>query len=52
MECNLKNLYLKDVVPAMMKGRSYQNIHQVPKLEKIVVNCSTGSAQEIGRAHV
>lgn len=50
MECDLKNLYLKDVVPAMMKGRSYQNIHQVPKLEKIVVNCSMGSAQDIKAA--
>ena len=50
MECDLKNLYLKDVVPAMMKGRSYQNIHQVPKLEKIVVNCSTGSAQDVKAA--
>ena len=50
MECDLKNLYLKDVVPAMMKGRNYQNIHQVPKLEKIVVNCSTGSAQDVKAA--
>lgn len=50
MECDLKNLYLKEVVPAMMKGRSYQNTHQVPKLEKIVVNCSTGSAQDVKAA--
>jgi large subunit ribosomal protein L5 len=50
MECDLKNLYLKEVVPAMMKGRKYQNTHQVPKLEKIVVNCSTGSAQDVKAA--
>ena len=50
MECDLKNLYVKDVVPAMMKARNYQNVHQVPKLEKIVLNCSTGSAQDVKAA--
>ena len=43
MENDLKAHYLKTVVPAMMKNRGYTNLHQVPKLEKIVLNCSVGS---------
>ena len=47
MENDLKVHYLKTVVPAMMKSRGYTNPHQVPKLEKIVLNCSVGSLTDI-----
>ena len=47
MENDLKVHYLKTVVPAMIKIRGYSNTHQVPKLEKIVLNCSVGSATDI-----
>jgi large subunit ribosomal protein L5 len=47
MENDLKVHYLKHVVPAMMKSRAYMNGHQVPKLEKIVLNCSVGSVTDI-----
>jgi len=47
METDLKVHYLKTVVPAMMKTRGYTNLHQVPKLEKIVLNCSVGSLTDI-----
>jgi large subunit ribosomal protein L5 len=47
MENDLKVHYLKIVVPAMMKNRGYTNLHQVPKLEKIVLNCSVGSLTDI-----
>jgi len=47
MENDLKVHYLKTVVPAMMKNRGYTNLHQVPKLEKIVLNCSVGSLTDI-----
>ena len=47
MENDLKAHYLKTVVPAMMKSRGYTNLHQVPKLEKIVLNCSVGSLTDI-----
>jgi len=47
MENDLKVHYLKTVVPAMMKSRGYTNLHQVPKLEKIVLNCSVGSLTDI-----
>jgi large subunit ribosomal protein L5 len=47
MENDLKVHYLKTVVPAMIKNRGYTNLHQVPKLEKIVLNCSVGSLTDI-----
>lgn len=39
----LKKAYLEQVVPALMASRSYKNKHQVPKLEKIVLNTGIGS---------
>lgn len=38
--------YKQDVVPAMMKKFGYKSIMQVPKLDKIVINVSTGEARE------
>ena len=40
----LKTHYLEEVVPAMMKSRSYKNKHQVPSVEKIVLNSGVSSA--------
>ncbi len=40
----LREKYLKDIVPALMKQFSYKNINEVPKLEKIVVNIGVGGA--------
>jgi large subunit ribosomal protein L5 len=40
----LKEKYKKEVAPAMMKEFSYENVMQVPKLEKIVVNIGLGAA--------
>lgn len=50
MENDLKAHYLKSVVPAMIKVRNYTNVHQVPKLEKIVLNCSVGSSGDVKNA--
>ena len=50
MENDLKAHYLKSVVPAMIKARNYANVHQVPKLEKIVLNCSVGSSTDVKNA--
>ncbi len=36
-----KALYDREVKQKMMKRFSYKNIHQVPKIEKIIVNCCT-----------
>lgn len=40
----LKKKYLEEVVPAMMKDFGYKNALQVPRLEKVSVNCSLGEA--------
>ncbi|MEW6585651.1 MAG: 50S ribosomal protein L5 [Nitrospirota bacterium] len=40
----LKEKYLKEVVPLMMKEFSYENIMEVPKIEKIVLNVGLGEA--------
>ncbi|MBL4575172.1 MAG: 50S ribosomal protein L5 [Opitutaceae bacterium] len=34
----LKTFYKEQTLPALMKSRKYANIHQVPKVEKIVLN--------------
>lgn len=39
----LKKTYFEQVVPALMASRSYKNKHQVPKLEKIVLNTGIGA---------
>jgi large subunit ribosomal protein L5 len=39
----LKKVYFEQVVPALMASRGYKNKHQVPKLEKIVLNTGIGS---------
>ncbi|HQH50630.1 MAG TPA: 50S ribosomal protein L5 [Candidatus Cloacimonadota bacterium] len=42
----LKEHYQKTVVPALQKGFSYKNPHQVPRLEKVVVSMGVGSATQ------
>ncbi|MFZ3072706.1 MAG: 50S ribosomal protein L5 [Thermodesulfobacteriota bacterium] len=43
-EPRIKEQYLKDVVPAMMKEFKYKSVMQVPKLDKITVNMGLGEA--------
>ena len=45
MEPALSQKY-KQVVPELIKSLGLKNIHEVPRLEKIVVNCSVGSQQD------
>lgn len=40
----LKDYYLKEVVPALIKDFGYTNRMQVPKMEKIIVNMGVGEA--------
>ncbi|KAK4761664.1 hypothetical protein SAY87_029548 [Trapa incisa] len=42
----LKATYLEKIVPLLKEEFSYTNIHQVPKIEKIVVNCGIGDAAQ------
>ena len=39
----LQKHYVETVVPALTASRSYKNKHQVPKLEKIVINTGISS---------
>ncbi|MDH5767722.1 MAG: 50S ribosomal protein L5 [Nitrospirota bacterium] len=40
----LKERYLKEVIPAMVKEFSYKNVMKVPKIQKIVLNIGLGEA--------
>jgi large subunit ribosomal protein L5 len=40
----LKERYMKEVVPTMMKEFSYKNIMQVPKVQKVILNVGLGEA--------
>lgn len=40
----LKEKYLKEIVPAMLKEFSYKSVMQVPKLEKVILNMGIGEA--------
>jgi len=40
----LKELYKKEIIPALMKEFGFKNIMQVPTLEKITVNIGMGEA--------
>lgn len=42
----LQEKYNNEVVPALMEKFGYENIMQVPKLEKIVINMGLGEAKE------
>lgn len=46
MEPALKTFYFSKVVPALKAKIGVQNIHQIPKIEKVVVNCSFGKASD------
>jgi len=37
-----KELYNKEIIPALMKEFNYKSVMQVPKLEKIVINIGVG----------
>ena len=40
----LKDLYEKSLRPQLMKDFGYRNMHQVPRLEKVVINVGLGAA--------
>lgn len=42
----LKETYAKNVVPALMSKFNFKNAHQIPRLEKIVVNVGLSEAKE------
>lgn len=40
----LRERYKKEIVPALMKRFNYNNVMQVPKLEKVIINMGLGEA--------
>lgn len=46
----LKDTYKAETVPALMEKFQYENIMQVPKLEKIVINMGLGEAKDNAKA--
>jgi large subunit ribosomal protein L5 len=46
MTQRLKKQYNEVIVPQLMKQYNYKNIHEVPKIEKIVINRGIGSASQ------
>jgi large subunit ribosomal protein L5 len=48
MKARLYEKYRNDVVPALKEKRKYRNVHQIPRLEKIVVNMGVSASLEKG----
>ena len=46
----LQNEYASRVVPALKEKRGYRNVHQVPRLVKVVVNTSVASSADVKAA--
>src|SRR6201987_5553943 len=46
MKARLYNKYVNEVVPALKEKRRYTNPHQVPRMEKIVVNMGVSASLE------
>lgn len=44
IENKLYSTYKNSVVPSLMSQHSYENIHQVPSIEKVVLNMGLGEA--------
>jgi large subunit ribosomal protein L5 len=42
----LKDSYLKEFTPALMKKFSYKSVMEIPKLEKVVINVGCGDAKD------
>jgi large subunit ribosomal protein L5 len=42
--------YKERVIPALKEQRGYTNLHQVPRVEKVVINCSIASQSDVKQA--
>ena len=48
MKARLYEKFVNEVRPALMEKRKYKNVHQVPHIEKIVVNMGVSASLEKG----
>ena len=46
----LRDTYKAEVAPALMKKFEYKSCMQIPKLDKIVINCGVGEARDNAKA--
>ena len=45
MSVNLETRYKETAAPALKEQFGYANVNQIPKIEKVVVNCGVGKAE-------
>jgi large subunit ribosomal protein L5 len=48
MKSRLYNKYMSEVRPALTEKRKYTNVHEVPRIEKIVINMGVSASLEKG----
>ena len=46
----LRETYKAEIAPALMKKFEYKSSMQIPKLDKVVINCGVGDAKENSKA--
>ncbi len=46
MAARLKEAYVNEVAPALMKKLGYKRVMQIPKLDKVVINVACGEARD------
>jgi len=46
MKARLYDKYIKEVAPALKEKRKYGNIHEIPRMEKIVINMGVSASLE------
>ncbi len=46
----LKDDYIANIAPALMKKYNYKSVMQIPKLDKVVINVGCGEAKENSKA--
>ena len=50
MAARLKEVYTKEIAPALMKKFEYKSVMQIPKLDKVVINVGAGEAKDNSKA--
>src|SRR4029077_15470372 len=50
MENEVYRDYKNRVLPALQKQHGYKNIHEVPRVQKVVINTSVGSQSDVKQA--
>jgi large subunit ribosomal protein L5 len=48
MKSRIYQKYVEQVRPALMESRKYKNVHEIPRMEKIVINMGVSSSLEKG----